>query len=77
MSNHEFVSLPPKTVVFFGAPVGKTNFVFGRSSGNVLVGVGEVVGIGEEGIRNGKKVEASSGPVCEVPWRNIRVVVWV
>jgi hypothetical protein len=42
-----------------------------------LVGVGEVVGIGEEGIRNGKKVEASSGPVCEVPWRNIRVVVWV
>jgi hypothetical protein len=39
--------------------------------------VGEVVDFGEEGTGNDKKIEANSGPVWEVPWRNIRVEVWV
>lgn len=74
ISNHEFVSFPPKTVVSFLAPVGKTNLVFGKSSGNVFVVIGEAVGW--QGIGNGKRMEASSGPVCDVPWRRMSVVLW-
>ena len=56
----------------FGEPVGKMNFVLGSKSGRV------VVLPGEEGMRIGKerRREDIEGPVCEVPWRNIRVFLW-
>ena len=62
----------------FGEPVGKTNFVLGSKSGNVFVvpgkegtGMGTGMGMGKE-----RRIEAREGPVCEVPWRKIRVVLW-
>ena len=38
----------------------------------MLVSVGVEIGIGKE-----RKRLASSVPVCEVPWRRMRVVLWV
>ena len=58
----------------FGEPVGKTNFVLGSKSGNVFVVPGKEgtgMGMGKE-----RMIEAREGPVCEVPWRKIRVVLW-
>ncbi len=60
-------------MVGFKAPVGKRILVEGRRVDSVL---GDVW-VEEEGIGNDRRVDASSGPVCEVPWRRMRVVLWV
>ena len=52
--------------------MGKTNLVPGRRE----VSVWGEEGVGE-GIGKGKRVEASSGPEVEVPWRRRSVVVCV
>lgn len=68
ISNHACVSLPLKTVVGFGAPVGNTNLQVGKKRGSV-VGLwdgGDVKFVERRGA-------ASSGPLVEVPWRSIMV----
>ena len=72
MSNQEFV-MRPRTVVCFGEPVGKMNFVLGRSWVRVCV----FVVVGDSGIGRESRRDASSGPVCEVPWRRMSVELWL
>jgi hypothetical protein len=58
--------------------VGKMNFVFGSKSANAVFTdeeAGDEDGDGEE-MGNWSSIDASSGPVWEVPWRNIKVDLW-
>lgn len=70
MSNQAWVSLPLKTVVGFNAPVGNMSLHEGKRRGSVVV-------LWDEG--DVKLVErrgpASSGPLVEVPCKNMRVSV--
>lgn len=70
MLNQALVSLPLKTVVGFGAPVGKMSLQVGKKWGSV-VGSWVVVHVNLVERRGA----ANSGPLVEVPWRRIRVLV--
>jgi hypothetical protein len=63
MSNQALVSRPWKTVVGWGQPVGKRTLVVGWEGRK---------GVGEGGVWRDALRE---GPLADVPWRRIRVLV--
>lgn len=74
MSNQACERALPNTVSGLGEPVGKISLLWGRWAGSVAAGVWA-----DDGRENGMERidDAKEAPVCDVPWRNIIVEVWV